>query len=115
MSTTKHPFRKLSVPPIQAGHYSPKPLFYPRSSNDIIISTNADVHMNSSGIYKYNISTNELELIHKYAKCAAYHSYHGQFIDYKNEILYLVGGDYQTFNAFNLKKKEMINMGSNNS
>eukprot|EP01084_Bolivina_argentea_P217996 370020_1 len=101
MSTTKHPFRKLSVPPLQCfSFYSPKPLFYPRSSNDIIISTNAAV--NNSGIYKYNISTNELKLIHKYNKYQQAYM-HGHFIDYTNEILYIFGGDYNIFSALNLK------------
>eukprot|EP01084_Bolivina_argentea_P223796 378584_1 len=109
MSIVQDSFKQLQVLPLECDGYHPKPLYYPHDSNTVIIST--DSRENNPGIFKYNINTNKLELIHKYDKCQTMH--HGHFIDYKNEILYIFGGSYNTFNAFNLKTNTMTNLGTN--
>eukprot|EP01084_Bolivina_argentea_P017774 33171_1 len=109
MSTVQDAFKQLQPLPLQCDYYFPKPLFY--NSNEIIIST--DSSEDNPGILKYNINTNKLELIHKYNKCQT--EFHGHFIDYKNEILFIFGGAQNTFNAFNLKTNTMTNLGTNES
>eukprot|EP01084_Bolivina_argentea_P264265 447597_1 len=113
MSTTKQQFNKLQPIPLIFLFYQPKPLFYPHNSNDIIIST--DCRHNKPGIFKYNIVTNKLEVIHEYDYDTYKISRHGHFIDYKNELLYIFGGTYGTFRAFDFKTNIMTNMGINNS
>eukprot|EP01084_Bolivina_argentea_P217999 370024_1 len=103
----EHGFNKLDTIPLRCDCYHPKPLFYPHNSNEIIVSTDCDEVL--AGIYKYNINTNSAQLLHEYDKYQT--DRHGHFIDYKNEILYVFGGGYDVFNAFNLKTNTMTDMG----
>eukprot|EP01084_Bolivina_argentea_P160608 279665_1 len=110
--STEHGFKKLPVLHLKCELYHPKPLFYHHDSNEIIIST--DAMDCDAGIFKYNLITNKLIHMHQCNddyKCES----HGHFIDYKNDILYMFGGEINTFTAFNLKTKTISEMGSNNS
>eukprot|EP01084_Bolivina_argentea_P304305 525489_1 len=107
--STEDGFKKLHTLPLQCNYYYPKPLFYVQNSNEIIISTRNDE--DNAGIYKYNMNTNKIELVHKYDSTMSDITSH--FIDYKNEILYTFGGYYNTFNAFNLKTNIMNTLANN--
>eukprot|EP01084_Bolivina_argentea_P264263 447595_1 len=111
--STEHGFTELPALQLKCELYHPKPLFYPHDSNEIIIST--DAMENNPGIFKYNLITNKLIHMHQYHENDEYFWSHGHFIDYKNELLYMFGGETNTFSAFNLKTKKTTNIGSNNS
>eukprot|EP01084_Bolivina_argentea_P263686 446389_1 len=59
------------------------------------------------GIYKYNIETNESQMIYKYNNTFN-PAYHGQFIDPSNNTVILFGGNYNTFQVFDLNINQMI-------
>ena len=70
-------------------------------SNNIIISTDYDEIYSNPGIYKLNLKTNIIKQIFKYPKnCFAKN--HGQFIDKKDNTLYIFGGNYHSYRAVNL-------------
>eukprot|EP01084_Bolivina_argentea_P074134 134498_1 len=83
----------------------PKPSYDPVNKNCIIISTNYK-NKQTRGIYKYNMVTNESEIIHKYnGTCEP--DRHGQFIDPSNNTLILYGGARETFKIFDLNTNKM--------
>eukprot|EP01084_Bolivina_argentea_P106976 191310_1 len=87
---------------------TPKPLFYPKKSNYIIISTRCTE--SNAGIYKLNLITNTLELLCQYDNTITF-DHHGQFIH--NDMLYLFDGSDHFF-MYDLKtksniKKEFVN------
>eukprot|EP01084_Bolivina_argentea_P021451 39861_1 len=89
--------------PFCVGLYIPKPSQDPTNKNCIIISTYYDEKQTTAGIYKYNLVSNESQIIYKYNNTfnnAPY--YHGQFVDTSNNTLILYGGYYDTFKVFDL-------------
>eukprot|EP01084_Bolivina_argentea_P120300 213226_1 len=84
------PFAKSSELPVSFRWYIPKPLHDPTNTHCIIISTYYNETETTPGIYKYNIETNESQIIYKYNNilkpCA-----HGQFINTSNNTLILYG------------------------
>eukprot|EP01084_Bolivina_argentea_P275078 469019_1 len=110
-------FKQLhQLPTLDCSKYSPKALFYPKNSNSIIISTSTDIYGSraSAGIYKYNLINNHLELLQNYEN-DMFVRYHGQFIDYQNDILYLFGGNEDIYIEMNLKTKTIKDYGNSNN
>ena len=105
------PFQKLEPLPIEFAFYLPRPCQYPQDSNCVIISTSSSE--DNAGIYAYNMDSNEIDLLHEYSGHSSY-SEHGQFIDYKNEILLLLGGDGSAFDKYNLITNTMTDKNDDN-
>eukprot|EP01084_Bolivina_argentea_P106762 190975_1 len=78
--------------------YVPKPSHHPKNRDVIIIST-LFLEGNKKGIYEYNMKNNTFNKIYTY-KQGFEPQFHGQFIDSKNELLYIFGDD--TFGIFDL-------------
>eukprot|EP01084_Bolivina_argentea_P264622 448292_1 len=76
-----------------------KPLYHPKNKDVAIIS------VGDKGIYEYNLQKNTFNKIYTYDTFTPFG--HGQFIDAKNELLYLFGGNYVTFGVFDLNTKVM--------
>eukprot|EP01084_Bolivina_argentea_P283499 485562_1 len=83
--------------------YIPKPKYHPQNQNVIIVSTDYE-EGSKKGIYEYNLIQNTFNKIHVYDE-AFQPSYHGQFIDSKNELLYIFGN--HTFGIFDLNTRVM--------
>eukprot|EP01084_Bolivina_argentea_P147319 257779_1 len=84
-------------------YYVPKPSSYPNNKEVVIIST-THWEGNKKGIYKYNIKRNTFNKIYTYDKTFEPYD-HGQFIDEKNELLYIFGRD--KLGIFDLNTKIM--------
>eukprot|EP01084_Bolivina_argentea_P145607 255176_1 len=78
--------------------FFPKPSYHPNNKDVIIISTN------HCGIYEYNMKRNTFNKIYTYKQGFGPH-FHGQFIDAKNESLYIFG--YGELGIFDLNAKIM--------
>eukprot|EP01084_Bolivina_argentea_P281460 481564_1 len=100
------PFIKCTQLPIDFGGEVPKPSHDPINKNCIVISTDHREIAQASGIYKYDMYTNELNLVYKYDNTFK-PSYHGQFVDPSNNTLILFGGDFNIFETFDLNKNKM--------
>eukprot|EP01084_Bolivina_argentea_P079820 144696_1 len=85
----EHIFKPLPKLPLQFDEYMPKPLFYPKHSNIMIISTEIDDI--NPGIFKYNLDNNNLEKLQKYVDFEPVDN--GQFIDYNNDTLHILSWD----------------------
>eukprot|EP01084_Bolivina_argentea_P036103 66826_1 len=68
--------------------YIPKPSCHPKNMDVVIISTDCDEE-HCSGIYEYILTKNTFNKIYTYKRFEPY--CHGQFIDAKNELLYMFG------------------------
>eukprot|EP01084_Bolivina_argentea_P086414 156190_1 len=86
-------------------NYFSKPSYHPKNKDAVIISTNTWEGSNK-GIYEYNLQRNTFNKMHTYDQTFKSVS-HGQFIDAKNELLYLFGGHDATFGVFDLNTKIM--------
>eukprot|EP01084_Bolivina_argentea_P311035 538333_1 len=81
--------------------YFPKPSHHPKNTDVVIIST--DCEEDCCGIYEYNLTKNTFNKIYSYILYGSqrqefYPFYHGQFIDSKNELLYMFGcGEFGIF------------------
>eukprot|EP01084_Bolivina_argentea_P034770 64401_1 len=84
--------------------YIPKP--HPENSDVVIISTGfiEDNDLVNEGIYEYNLTKNTFNEIYAY-KQGFEPDCHGQFIDSKNELLYIFG--LGTFGIFDLNTNVM--------
>eukprot|EP01084_Bolivina_argentea_P262298 443509_1 len=98
---------------ITSQQYMPKPSYDPIHKNCIIISTHYQETQTTAGIYKYNIETNESQIIYKYNNTFKA-SEHGQFIDKSNNTLILYGGGYDTFKVFDLNNNQMKQINDTN-
>eukprot|EP01084_Bolivina_argentea_P040921 75519_1 len=88
MSAVEHIFKSLSKLPLQFDYYMPKPLFYPKHSNTIIISTGgSDIN---PGVFKYNLDNNNCEILQTCVDLQP--DTHGHFIDYNNNTLHILDG-----------------------
>eukprot|EP01084_Bolivina_argentea_P052703 96808_1 len=94
-------FIKSTNLPITCDEYIPKPSQDPTNKNCIIISTYYDEEQTTAGIYKYNLVSNESQIIYKYNNTFKPYN-HGQFIDPSNNTLISYGGYYDTFKIFDL-------------
>eukprot|EP01084_Bolivina_argentea_P289063 496269_1 len=65
----------------------PRPSYHPKNSDVVIISTDSEEE-NCNGIYEYNLTKNTFNEIYAYKQGFEPDS-HGQFIDPKNELLYI--------------------------
>eukprot|EP01084_Bolivina_argentea_P299571 516396_1 len=77
-------------------YYIPKPSYHPKNKDVVVIST--DCAEDCSGIYEYNLTKNTFNCnkIHTYKQ--TFYRSHGQFIDPKNELLYIFGnGEFGIF------------------
>eukprot|EP01084_Bolivina_argentea_P145608 255179_1 len=83
--------------------YMPKPSRHPKNKDLIILST-SKWEGNNKGIYEYNTKRNTFNKIYTY-KQGFEPSNHGQFMDAKNELLYLFG--YGQLGIFDLNTNEM--------
>eukprot|EP01084_Bolivina_argentea_P265113 449260_1 len=106
MSTIEHIFKPLPKLPLQFVPYMPKPLFYPKHSNTIIIST--ETEDTNPGIFKYNMDNNNLEKLQTYGDLIGYTECHQQFVDYNNNILHILPGNGEHI-TMDLKTKTMDN------
>eukprot|EP01084_Bolivina_argentea_P264441 447943_1 len=106
MSAIEHIFKQSSKLPLKCVLYIPKPLFYPKHSNTIIISTESED--TNPGVFKYNIDDNNLQKLQTYGDSIGYNECHQQFIDYNNNILHILSthGPHITMD---LKTKTMDN------
>eukprot|EP01084_Bolivina_argentea_P149271 260776_1 len=89
MSAIQHIFNPLPKVPLEFDEYIPRPFFYPKHSNTIIISTSHDDI--NPGIFKYNLDNNNVEKLQKYVDFEP--ANHGQFIDYNNDTLHILSCD----------------------
>ncbi len=80
----------------------PKPCKDTINKNCIIISTDFEEETAKPGIYRYNIITNESEIIYKYTNRFKAEQ-HGQFINSASNKLILYGGFYNICETFNLQ------------
>eukprot|EP01084_Bolivina_argentea_P035875 66422_1 len=102
MSATNDPFKSFPNIPLKLlTLHLPKPSFYPKNSNSIIIST--CYNNTHAGVFKYDLDSNGLEMLQQYGNIAP--TDHGQFIDYNNDTLHLLDGDQQTHHIMDLKTK----------
>eukprot|EP01084_Bolivina_argentea_P028960 53787_1 len=85
--------------------YNPKPSHHPQKQNSIIVTTDYD-EGSKAGIYEYNLAHNTFNKIYTY-KQTFKPEFHEQFIDSKNELLYIFGGNSATFGVFDLNAKVM--------
>eukprot|EP01084_Bolivina_argentea_P077106 139799_1 len=105
--------------PITCDAYIPKPSQDPTNKNCIIITTNNyDEDETTPGIYKYNLVSNESQIIYKYDDTFK-SSDHGQFTDALNNTLILYGGDDEklddaTFKIFDLNTNQMKQINDTN-
>eukprot|EP01083_Nonionella_stella_P199288 730866_1 len=76
-----------------------KPSYHPKNKDVAIVSAD-------KGIYEYNTKTNTFNEIYTYDQTFN-PEFHGQFIDSKNELLYIFGGLNGTFGIFDLNTKIM--------
>eukprot|EP01084_Bolivina_argentea_P159869 278446_1 len=82
-------------------NYFSKPSYHPKDKDVITISTN--MYEEKKGIYEYNLTQNTFNKIYTYdQKFKPFN--HGQFIDAKNELLYIFGDD--AFGIFDLNTKK---------
>eukprot|EP01084_Bolivina_argentea_P299836 516889_1 len=89
-------------------YYFPKPSYHPQTPNAVIISTDHE-EGSKKGIYEYNLTQNTFNKIHTYDQPSGPYN-HGQFIDVKNELLYMFA--HGKLGIFDLNTKEM-NTGTN--
>eukprot|EP01084_Bolivina_argentea_P283501 485564_1 len=87
----------------QSYWYIPKPCYHPQNQNVVILSTNYD-EGSKTGIYEYNLTKNTFNKVHTYKQTFEPDG-HGQFIDSKNELLYIFGN--HTFGIFDLNTRVM--------
>eukprot|EP01084_Bolivina_argentea_P268914 456894_1 len=73
-------------------------------NKDVLIISTSHHELDQKGIYEYNLTENTLTKIYTY-KQTFEASFHGQFIDSKNELLYVFGKG--TFGIFDLNTKIM--------
>ena len=103
MSNVNYPFSqfcKLDLPIYRLIHPTPTPIQYPRASDTFIVTVNSDE--DNPGIYKYNLKNNKVELLAKYPSEINVSPYHGHFIDFKHNVLYMYAGeDDKLFVTFN--------------
>eukprot|EP01084_Bolivina_argentea_P054926 100730_1 len=83
--------------------YIPKPSHHPTNKDVVIISTHC-IEGNIRGIYEYNMKSNIFNKIYTYDPTFTPYG-HGQFIDTKNELLYMFGHD--KLGIFDLNTKIM--------
>eukprot|EP01084_Bolivina_argentea_P227037 383460_1 len=98
--------------------YIPKPSSYPTNKNCIIISTHYAENRTTPGIYKYNLISNESQIIYKYNDTLE-PDLHGQFIDTANNTLILYGGKHflgmgGIFKIFDLNTNQMKQINDKN-
>eukprot|EP01084_Bolivina_argentea_P107975 192998_1 len=67
----------------------PKPSYHPKNKDVVILSTSTSEE-NKKGIYEYNTRRNTFNKVYTYDKTFKPVIY-GQFIDSKNELLYIFG------------------------
>eukprot|EP01084_Bolivina_argentea_P293052 503972_1 len=102
------PFTKCYQLQISCCYYIPKPSYDPTNKNCIVISTHYFESRTTGGIYRYNIVTNDSEIICNYKSNTFYPVYHSQFINPSNNTLILFGGINNTFEQFDLNTNKMI-------
>eukprot|EP01084_Bolivina_argentea_P135271 238400_1 len=86
------PFSGSYQLPICFKWYIPKPTNDPIDKNCIIIGTHYKENQTTEGIYKYDMITNELQMIYKYGNTFK-PKYHDQFIDISNNTLIFEGSE----------------------
>eukprot|EP01084_Bolivina_argentea_P282764 484088_1 len=95
-------FAKLDVPlALKFTLPFPKPSHNPKNQDVVFISTDYD----EGGIYKYNLTTNSFNKMWTYTQTFTNAVEHGQFLDAKNELLYILAGD--VIGIFDLNAKVM--------
>eukprot|EP01084_Bolivina_argentea_P127515 225496_1 len=70
-------------------YYVPKPSYHPTNKDLVILTTNY-CEGNENGIYEYNTKRNTFNRIYTYDTTFELFG-HGQFMDAKNELLYIFG------------------------
>ena len=88
-----------------------KPCIDPKDPCSIIIASHGAEA--NKGIFRFNINKNKMHRIYKYDDFDEISMVQGQFIDPKNEILYLLSNGHSSFIPFNLNKKEIESFKSN--
>ena len=78
MSSVVYPFQCLPDLSITFDEWLPKPLNHPSNPNKIIITT--DYEDKNSGIFEYDLISNEFKRIHKYDLNKCKPEKHGHFI-----------------------------------
>ena len=113
-----NPFQKLQLPDLPfkvVGWEIPRPVLHPIEPNCIILST--ETMETNGGIYKYNLENNETICLAKYNEIKAirndYLKSHTQFIDSKNNKLYICGGEGAAFMTYEINTG-IIKVGENN-
>eukprot|EP01084_Bolivina_argentea_P104178 186564_1 len=81
-------FTKLDFP-LKFNCYLPHPSYHPTNQNVVIVSTDYE-EGNQKGIYEYNLIRHTFNKIYTYKQSFKPYD-HGQFVDAKNELLYMVG------------------------
>eukprot|EP01084_Bolivina_argentea_P313009 541973_1 len=100
---------------ITVKRYMPKPSYDSTSKNCIIISTQYQENKTTPGIYKYNLLTNESQIIYNYKYDNTFKpSAHGQFINTFNNTLILYAGWNHTFKIFDLNTNQIKQINDKN-
>ena len=105
MASIQDPFELLNDIPMTTQYYLPKPLDHPTDPNRIIISVDYD-EMNS-GIFELDLISNTLKQLHRYDTTTLTPQDHTHFIHSQSNTLFIFGGDFEDFGAFNLETKVM--------
>eukprot|EP01084_Bolivina_argentea_P159870 278447_1 len=82
----------------------PKPSYHPKDKDVVILSTSY-WEGNTKGLYEYNTKRNTFNKIYTYKQGFEPDCHHGQFIDAKNQLLYIFG--YGELGIFDLNTKVM--------
>eukprot|EP01084_Bolivina_argentea_P036104 66827_1 len=88
---------------LKFNEYLPKPSHHPKNTDVVIISTDLHDCTTQNTIYEYNLTQNTFNKMHTYKQ--SFDHYHGQFIDSKNELLYIFGAGL--LGIFDLNTKVM--------
>eukprot|EP01084_Bolivina_argentea_P299311 515917_1 len=111
------PFTKARKLPFICNCWFPKPILHPTKNNCIIISTSNRENAMVPGIHKYNIATNESEILYK---CNGDMKFkprnHGIFIHPLNNSLILLGGSLKSQIAmFDFNSKQLNKYNASNA
>eukprot|EP01084_Bolivina_argentea_P202927 346627_1 len=103
MTANEQAFKATSKLPLQCDLHIAKPIFYPKNSNSILISTSYDD--TNPGVFKYNIDNNSLEMLFKYDNIWYYPETPEQCIDYNNNTLHIIDSKNGSHITIDLKTK----------
>eukprot|EP01084_Bolivina_argentea_P275805 470455_1 len=111
-TSTEARFSQQELLPVIMNDMIQKPSEYHGKTSCIIVTTNKFEEDAISGIYEYNLESNQMNMIHEYEfpnlpLTPGHEYYHSQILSPEKDTLYVIGGNYfANPMAFNLKTKK---------